>query len=118
MYKENCKGNPLIVMVTAFPTMDHTKCRTKHVVLQSCNGACLINHIKKKTVLTRHSAVHCCTPDYRQTTSNYEQVERCRFDPAAAVGDLAVGHAHTGGCGLGERQRGETGLTSLRHWEY
>jgi hypothetical protein len=43
--KKNCKGNPLIVMVTASPTTNHTKCRTKHVVLQTCNGACLINHI-------------------------------------------------------------------------
>ena len=59
------------------------------------------------TVVTRHCAVHCHTaprdaPDCSQTTSDYEQVERCRCDPAAAVGDLAVGHGHTGGCGLGE----------------
>ena len=48
MYNENCKGNPLIVMVTASPTTNSTKCRMKHVVLLPCNGACLINNIKKK----------------------------------------------------------------------
>ena len=48
MYNENCKGNLLIVMVTASPTTNNTKCRMKHVVLQPCNGACLINNIKKK----------------------------------------------------------------------
>jgi hypothetical protein len=44
---ENCKGNPLIVMVTASPTVESNKCTMKHVVLLLCNGACLINNIKK-----------------------------------------------------------------------
>jgi hypothetical protein len=44
---ENCKGNPLIVMVTASPTARSNKCRMKHVVLLLCNVACLVNNIKK-----------------------------------------------------------------------
>jgi hypothetical protein len=48
---ENCKGNPLIVMVTASPTTKSNKCRMKHVVLLLCNGACLINNTKKKPVV-------------------------------------------------------------------
>jgi hypothetical protein len=68
------------------------------------------------TVVTRHYAVHCHiaphdAPDCSQATSDYEQVERSRCDPAAAVGDLAIGHGHTGGRGLVETQRGETSIT-------
>jgi hypothetical protein len=60
---ENCKGNPLTVMVTASATAESNKCRMKHVVLL-CNGACLINNTKKnhdiiKVDRPRHSVSFC-----------------------------------------------------------
>ena len=53
--KCKCKGNPLIIQVTAFPMMKKLpKCTMKHVVLHSSNGACLNKSLLKKKAITSH----------------------------------------------------------------
>jgi hypothetical protein len=67
---ENCKGDPLTVMVTASPTAESNKCGMKRVVLLLCNVACLINNIKKKPTSTKRTSgpclgsqcTKCCAP--------------------------------------------------------
>jgi hypothetical protein len=61
---ENCKGNPLTVMVTASPTAGSDKCRMERVVLLLCNGACLINNTKKNIHTHTHTYTHIHTHTY------------------------------------------------------
>ena len=86
---------------------------------QSCTGTALC------TATHRHCAVHCHTParegpDYCPTTTDYEQVERCRCDPAATVGKRPCCRtcAHCW-LSLGKETAGRDRRSwTTRHWEH